>query len=163
MMGMAGAACRRLHVPRAIQPRRYGDPVDDDVLRRVAEVVSDHPVAFSYVFGSVARGDDRANSDVDVAVHFELGMGASDRFQACLRLGGELEVALARPVDVVDLEEADLRFAGRILTERVVVTGRERVERVRWETAIYRPYVDVEFHAREMDREVLRAMAEGRG
>lgn len=73
-----------------------------------------------------------------------------------------LEVALRRAVDVVDLEDAPLRLAGRILTERVVVTGHERVERVRWETAIYRPYVDVEYHAREMDRLVLQAMAEGR-
>jgi uncharacterized protein len=136
--------------------------MDDALVSRVAEVVTRHPVAFSYLFGSVARGDDRPDSDIDVAVHFAQGMDAATRFQRCLRLGGELEVALKRAVDVVDLEEAPLRLAGRILTERVVVTGRERVDRVRWETAIYRPYVDVEYHAREMDRLVLRAMAEGR-
>jgi uncharacterized protein len=136
--------------------------MDDDLLTRIAEVVSRHPVAFSYLFGSVARGEDRPDSDIDVAVHFEPGTDAATRFQRSLRLGGELDVALKRAVDVVDLEEAPLRLAGRILTERVVVTGHERVDRVRWETAIYRPYVDVEYHAREMDRLVLQAMAEGR-
>ena len=136
--------------------------MDDEVLAQIAEVVARQPIAFSYLFGSVARGEDRPDSDVDVAVHFEPGMDAATRFQRCLRFGGDLEVALKRAVDVVDLEEAPLRLAGRILTERVVVTGHERVDRVRWETAIYRPYVDVEYHAREMDRLVLRAMAEGR-
>jgi uncharacterized protein len=136
--------------------------MDDELPFRIAEIVARHPVAFSYLFGSVARGEDRPESDVDVAVHFEPGMDAATRFDRALRLGGELEVALKRAVDVVDLEEAPLRLAGRILTERVVVTGHQRVDRVRWETAIYRPYVDVEYHARQMDRLVLRAMAEGR-
>jgi uncharacterized protein len=136
--------------------------MDEVLLSRIAEVVSRYPVAFSYLFGSVARGEDRPDSDLDVALHFEPDTDAATRFQHCLRLGGDLEVALKREVDVVDLEEAPLRLAGRILTERVVITGHDRVERVRWETAIYRPYVDVEYHAREMDRLVLQAMAEGR-
>jgi uncharacterized protein len=136
--------------------------MDDDLRSWIAEVVARHPVAFSYLFGSVARGEDRPDSDLDVAVHFEPGTDAATRFQHGLRLGGELDIALQRAVDVIDLEDAPLRLAGRILTERVVVTGHQRVDRVRWETAIYRPYVDVEYHAREMDRLVLRAMAEGR-
>jgi uncharacterized protein len=136
--------------------------MDGQLRHDIAEVVGSYPVVFSYVFGSIARGEERADSDVDVAVHFEPGLDASQRFHLCLRLGVDLEAALRREVDVIDLEEAPLRLAGRILTERVVVTGLDRPERVRYETSIYRPYVDFEYHAARLDRELLAAMAEGR-
>jgi predicted nucleotidyltransferase len=67
--------------------------MDDVLLSGIAEVVARYPVAFSYLFGSVARGEDRLDSDLDVAVHFEPGTDAATRFQHCLRLGGDLEVA----------------------------------------------------------------------
>jgi uncharacterized protein len=136
--------------------------MDDRLLHDIAEVVGAYPVAFGYLFGSIARGEERADSDVDVAVHFEAGIDAEERFRLCLRLGVDLEAALRREVDVIDLEDAPLRLAGRILTERVVVTGLHRPERIRYETSIYRPYVDFEYHASRLDQELLAAMAEGR-
>jgi uncharacterized protein len=136
--------------------------MDGQLRHDIAEVVGSYPVLFSYVFGSIARGEERADSDVDVAVHFAPGLDAGERFRLCLRLGVDLEADLRRAVDVIDLEEAPLRLAGRILTERVVVTGFDRPERVRYETSIYRPYIDFEYHAARLDRELLTAMAEGR-
>ena len=72
----------------------------------------------------------RVASDVDVALHFGPGVAAGERFDRALRIGVELERALGRDVDLVDLEDAPLRLVGRILTERVVVTGLQRPERV---------------------------------
>jgi predicted nucleotidyltransferase len=127
----------------------------------IAEVMARHPVAYAYLFGSVARGEDRPDSDVDVAVRFEPGLTASERFSLLLRIGTELEVALHRPVDVVDLAEANLRLAGRIITERVVVTGMDRPERVRFEVDLLPRYLDFEYHARRLDQLLLQAMADG--
>lgn len=106
-------------------------------------------------------GNVSGGSDVDVAVRFAPGTGAHERFERALRLGVELERALRRPVDVVDLDEAPLGLAGRILTERRVVTGLDSPERVHYETALYRPYIDFEHHARELDAEILAATARG--
>lgn len=98
---------------------------------------------------------------MDVAVHFEPGLEVGDRFALQLRIGVELERVLGREVDLVDLEAAPLRLAGRILTERVVVFGLERPERVRYETGLFPRYVDFQHHARPMDAELLAAMAAG--
>lgn len=68
-------------------------------------------------------------------------------------------MALHRPVDVVDLAEANLRLAGRIITERVVVTGMDRSERVRFEVDLLPRYL--EYHARRLDQLLPRAMADG--
>lgn len=61
-------------------------------------------------------------------------------------------------MDLVDLAEAPLRLAGRILQEGVVITGRARPERVRYETDLFKRYVDFMHHARQLDVELLAAM-----
>lgn len=64
-------------------------------------------------------------------------------------------------MDVVDLAEAPLRLAGRILKQRRVVTGFEATERVEYETDLFPRYIDFEYHARKMDEEILAAFARG--
>jgi uncharacterized protein len=49
------------------------------------------------LFGSVARGEERQNSDIDLLVDFLPGSSLFD----LLRLSRELEALLRRPVDVV--------------------------------------------------------------
>jgi uncharacterized protein len=136
----------------------------DDVegrLERIRAVLAAHPIAFAYVFGSVARGEARPDSDLDVALHFEPSTAADERFDRLLRVGVELENALGREVDVVDLEQVPLRLLGRILRERVVVLGLDRPERVRFESETFRRAVDFELHARALDAALLEATAAG--
>jgi predicted nucleotidyltransferase len=52
------------------------------------------------VFGSVARGEETAGSDLDVAVDF---LGADRLFDRFMDLKLELETRFARPVDLVTL------------------------------------------------------------
>lgn len=130
--------------------------------RTVGEVLADHPVLFSYLFGSHARGEGTGDSDVDIAVLFAPDLTPSARFAHCLEIGGALERGLGRPVDVVDLAEAPLRLAGRILTERVILTGMDRAERVHYETDLLPRYLDFEYFASRLDRMLLEATAEGR-
>jgi hypothetical protein len=86
--------------------RRYADWVTDDVLtlaglrRRRAEILGvarrrrAHRIA---VFGSVARGEARADSDVDLLVDFEEGTSLLDH----VGLFQDLEELLGVGVDVV--------------------------------------------------------------
>jgi predicted nucleotidyltransferase len=66
------------------------------------------------LFGSVARGEERPNSDIDLLVDFDPESSLFD----LIRLTRELEGLLGRPVDVVSaggLKERD----ARILSEAV--------------------------------------------
>lgn len=131
----------------------------DEIVTRIGTLVAEQPVLFSYLFGSHARGDARGDSDIDVAVRFAPGLSAQDRFERALGLGVALERAIGREIDVVDLDEAPLRLAGRILHEHVVVTGQDRPERVRYETELFKRYVDFMQHVRDLDEQLLAAMA----
>jgi predicted nucleotidyltransferase len=67
-----------------------------DAILRLAAARGAHGVR---VFGSVARGEARPDSDVDLALHFEPGRGVLD----FCGLIADLEDLLGRRVDIVDL------------------------------------------------------------
>jgi predicted nucleotidyltransferase len=69
----------------------------------IQEIAAKHGVSRIRVFGSVARGEDRPDSDVDFLV--EAGSMTSSWFPAGLIL--DLQAALGRRVEVV--EEVSLR------------------------------------------------------
>ena len=68
------------------------------------------------VFGSVARGEARADSDVDFIVEMEPGRGVLDLSELIL----DLEEALGRKVDVVEVQHAS-SLGERIEREAVPV------------------------------------------
>ncbi|MFC8922012.1 nucleotidyltransferase family protein [Cellulosimicrobium sp. NPDC057127] len=102
--------------PRPSQEHRHGS-VLDDVLRvkrdEVVEAAARHGARHVRVFGSVAAGGERPDSDVDLLVDLDdrvglFGLGA---------LQAELEQILGRPVDVVP--ERTLRDAVRATIEAI--------------------------------------------
>jgi predicted nucleotidyltransferase len=66
------------------------------------------------LFGSVLRGEPRADSDVDVLVQFAPGAKSYDRF---LTLSELLEARLGRRVELVTIEALSPFIGPRILTE----------------------------------------------
>jgi predicted nucleotidyltransferase len=66
------------------------------------------------LFGSVARDEARADSDVDVLVEFSAGEKSFDRFMALADL---LEEALEHRVELVTLESLSPYIGPRILAE----------------------------------------------
>jgi predicted nucleotidyltransferase len=82
-----------------------------DAVRRIANL---HGAEDVRVFGSVARGDDRVDSDIDLLVRLRPGVSLLD----LVELTDELEGLFGRTVDVVS--EAGLRDSDeRIRTEAV--------------------------------------------
>jgi predicted nucleotidyltransferase/DNA-binding XRE family transcriptional regulator len=77
----------------------------------IAKVFARYPVARVWVFGSVARGDDRPDSDLDLLIELEPRASVVD----ILGLDEDLAALLGCPVDVVtttELESNDLLRRG---------------------------------------------------
>lgn len=102
------------------------DPQLAQVVRAALEPVPE--VLDAWVFGSQARGDAHAGSDVDVAVTVARGPVDKERWPWGLRAGiaSALMAALSRgDVDVVLLHEAPPLLARRVMRDGVLVFTRD--------------------------------------
>ena len=104
-----------------------GDPID---------------IVCVYVYGSVARGEARGDSDIDMAVLYAQeppptldGLG--------LELGNTLERLLGKPVDLVILNRAPLDLIHRVLRDGVLVYDCDPSSRIRFEVQARNAYFDL--------------------
>ena len=92
---------------------------------RLASVCSRHPVTFAMLFGSAARGEESARSDLDLAVEFEERVREDGYSEAYLQLRSDLAAEIGRDVDVVRIDAMSPAFAHVAFDEGIVVVGDE--------------------------------------
>lgn len=113
------------------------------ILEQARKILSRKPeVAAAYVFGSIARGSHRRESDVDVGILYRRepprtlqGLG--------IDLGYDLQEAIGRPVQVVVLNRAPADLVHRVLRDGVLVAEGDRRARVRFEVKKRNEYLDL--------------------
>ena len=89
--------------------------------QKIADYFKSQPVAKAWLFGSYARGEERADSDVDILISLVPGTRLGMRFFA---MNLELEQLLGRPVDLV-IEGDLLPFAEKTANrDKVLVYAR---------------------------------------
>lgn len=101
-------------------------------------------VAVSYLFGSLAKGNARQTSDIDVAVLFkEAESKKVDRFFWTLDIAAQLESLTGHKVDVVDLSGAPLSFIHQVLKTGEILVESCPARRVEFEVRARREYFDM--------------------
>lgn len=110
-------------------------------LRRCFAVTS-MPLACAYLFGSHARGEATRRSDIDVAVLFPPAASPALAGPAT-ELRGELERALAAPVDLVDLRLAPVDLVHRVLRDGRLLVERDPAARIEFEVNARNAYFDL--------------------
>ena len=114
--------------------------VDEQALRRA---LAGEPCVAAWLFGSHARGEPRADSDVDVAVLF--GRPRPTRLDELpTRLQGALEAAAGTVVDLVILDGADPDLVHRVLRDGVLLVENDRSARVAFTVRMRNLWFDLE-------------------
>lgn len=118
-------------------------------------------IALAYLFGSTARGDASALSDVDVGIVLRGCRENLLRYRA--RLSESLSRAIGgRTVQVVLLEEASPALAARAIKEGHLLVCRDDATRVRFEIRAIGRDLDTAHLRRLYDQALGRAVREGR-
>jgi predicted nucleotidyltransferase len=89
----------------------------EEIKRKALPILEKYGVTRAGVFGSVVRGEDTADSDIDILVEIERRMSLLDF--AGLKI--ELEEALGRKVDLGEYAAIKLIIKDDILSEEVAI------------------------------------------
>jgi len=95
-----------------------------------------------YLFGSVARGQARPDSDIDIGVLFATDPPATLEAPQ-FALEAALERRLGSPVQVVALNRAPADLVHRVLRDGRLVLDRDRAARIRFEVRSRNVYFDL--------------------
>ena len=120
-------------------------------------------VELAYLFGSHARGQERAESDIDLAIQVDAA-SARDPRTTLARLFAELgRVVRSDRLDIVLLNDAPSLLRHRVLSTGRLLVERTPIARIRFATRTIRDYQDMQVRREFFYRSRLKHLREGRG
>jgi predicted nucleotidyltransferase len=87
--------------------------------KELLDILNNQGVIFAYLFGSQAKGDTHANSDIDLAI-FLPEFSETSRFETKLYLMGRLPSKIGKKVDIVVLNDLQNNY----LLKEILHTGK---------------------------------------
>jgi predicted nucleotidyltransferase len=115
----------------------------DHIITQLTDLLADEAgVAAAYLFGSLARDQARADSDVDLGVLFD-ELPPKVLVGPVSELHGRLEEGLRREIDLIVMNDAPVDLVHRILRDGVLVNERSRSKRVAFEVKARNEYFDL--------------------
>jgi predicted nucleotidyltransferase len=116
----------------------------EQILSQLADYFAQQPqVSLVYLYGSYARGQAWAGSDVDIGVLFDEHVDRDQQQQLVTRLRADIAQRLTgRQIDVRELNPGPLEFLFQVIKHRRCIYARNDRERTRFEAAIICRYLD---------------------
>lgn len=112
-------------------------PTENPSTARLCEVLGAFPaIRLAILFGSVARGTETPNSDLDVAVQADKPLSTEQR----ISITEALALAFNRPIDLIDLQTAGQPLLYEIISGGQQVLGPRHL----WGNLVYRNIMENE-------------------
>lgn len=89
-----------------------------DIKKKIIPILKRHAVKKASIFGSFARGEAKARSDVDLLIEYKTD---NKSLFDLVNLKAELEEILGRKVDIVTYNSIYWRLRDQILSEQVMI------------------------------------------
>ena len=118
--------------------------LDPLVIRKVSAFFSKKPeIEAVYLFGSQSNASAKKDSDIDIAllVGKKVPLEGFDTPQG--RYSLDLRKVLGKAVDIVDLSNASVDFAYRVIADGQVLKGADSRKRIEFEERILKVYFDM--------------------
>jgi hypothetical protein len=137
-----------------------------DVEAMAACLARQPDIVVAYLFGSTARGQTDALSDVDVAVLFDAQLEVEEMVERQLRLMVDLEEYTDREVQVVALNRASPLLAYQVVRHGIQLYEHSRAERIDFEVYTRKVYFDLkprlDYHTRSLFDDIKEVGLSGR-
>ena len=113
-------------------------------LSKIAETNS--VILSAYLFGSMASGRARKDSDADIAIRFSNDTSTMERFQIRLELIDLFEDVIDRQVDVVPINDASLVMIHQIYVHGIPLFVRNAKDEERYRILKQKEYFDFRYY-----------------
>ena len=117
-------------------------------------------VSAVYLFGSQARKEAKTQSDIDIAVLF--AEKTTEKYNARIQFTEDLRKLLGKNIDICDIQQGDIPFAYRILSESVILYVGDDQRRISFEVQLLRNYFDMHAFFEEYYQTIAKLAKEGR-
>ena len=125
------------------------------------KVFEEQGVLAAYLYGSAARGNMHAYSDVDVAVAFDYSVPGDERFRHRLRLiTAVMGLLRVNEVDVVPLNDAPPLLVFHVLRDPVVLYKADHRQSAEFEIKMIGMYYDLKPALEEYRRQMFARIEE---
>ena len=119
------AVITKPQIPAAEQVSASPVPTPDKIRERLAPLFRETAAQRAIVFGSHARGDAHARSDLDIVIIAESDRSFVSRFKDYLWVwdvwGGSVDMIVYTPAEFKELEDEDRYFIKMLLAEGVII------------------------------------------
>lgn len=95
--------------------------INDEIVFKISRYFKDKPVLKVYIFGSVAKGQDTSDSDIDILVDLDYSQKIGLRF---IQMKLDLEKILHKNVDLVSSNGLSPYIKSKIETEKQLIYER---------------------------------------
>ena len=113
-------------------------------IEQITEYLRNHPaVSAVWLFGSMATGKAGKHSDIDIAVLFAENLSKFECFDLRLLLADELEWAVGKKVDMIDIAAAPLYLQHQIRKSGKLLVEKDKRRRVLFDVQSRREYLDL--------------------
>lgn len=121
--------------------------LNQDTLEKLKKDLAKPPVKLAYLYGSYARGQENAKSDIDIAIVLEKEHGK-------MVFGFPVDISVHIPGKEIDLrivnEETEPVFLRSVLKNKVTLFARDERERIKFETKAMKKFYDTQ-HLRNLN------------
>lgn len=118
-------------------------------------------VSAAWLFGSVATGKDRPDSDIDIAILFIEGLDKQTRFDMRLAIAAELSSLTGREVDVIDMQASPLFLQHQVRRSGYLLFEKNHAYRVDYDVKSRRQYLDFSPRLEKRNRQMINKVLEG--
>lgn len=107
---------------------------------------------FAYLLGSAGTPRFHAESDIDIAAHFDKKMSLAD----LIKVKGQLEDTLGRDVDLIDLNEIDPIFARQVIENGRILWNQDPGIHTLWRINSLSKYEDLKISRKIIEDQLLK-------
>ena len=123
-----------------------GNVMSPNVVDSIMEVLEKIDKDFVYIFGSVAKGIENYNSDIDIAFYSRNSYEPFEIFMLAQSIGK----ALKSEVDLIQLKNSSTVFQKEVVENGILIYEKDPIKREEFEILVFKKYARLNEERREI-------------